>query len=93
MSAVGAGPTHRVDILLFNYFLPTLFTPTTEKAVIYCKPVLVLVPLTLQPNLCVHRDGGISGRMEPNLQSGFEFLSAMNFSQVLYLDSIKSSGQ
>ena len=78
--AVGAGPIHQVDILLFSYFLPTLFTPTTGKAVIYCKPVFVLVPLTLHPNLCVHRDGGTSGRTKRNLQSGFEFLSAINFS-------------
>lgn len=78
--AVGAGPIHQVHILLINYFLPTLFTPATGKAVIYYKPVVFLVPLTLQPNLYVHRDGGTNRRTETNLQSGFEFPSAMNFS-------------
>lgn len=81
--AAAAGPIHQVDILLFNYFLHALFTPVTGKAVIYCKPVFVLVPLPLQPNLYVHCDGGTSGRSKPNLQSDFEFPSAVNFSKVL----------
>lgn len=57
--AADPGPIHQVDILLFNYFLST---PTTEKAVIYCKLVFVSVPLSLQPNLYVHCDEGTSGR-------------------------------
>lgn len=56
--AADPGSIHQVDILLFNYFLST---PTTGKAVIYCKPVFVPVPLSLQPNLYVHCDEGTSG--------------------------------